>query len=92
MLAVYLTVDFLASSVGAVCRESQVVSQATANTPPTKELHGTHLINGNHQQRSGRRAVSNYSREASADPDSGCRTPHKAESGFGRAATLEDRQ
>ena len=68
------------------------MSQATANACPTKELHGTHSINGNHQQHSGRRVVTDCSREASADPDSSRRTPHKAELGFGRATTSEDRQ
>ena len=57
-------VTFSASLVGAVCRKGFVIHSKRFLD---KELHGTYSINGDHQQRSGRRAATICSRETSAD-------------------------
>ena len=49
------TVDFLASSVGAVYgNDSHLATCKPYERFLDKELHGTYLLDGDHQQRSGR--------------------------------------
>ena len=59
----------------------------------TQELHGTHTLDGHHQQRSGRRAAEIH-RIGETNPDPcGCGgAPHVTKSQFGGAITSKGRR
>ena len=85
-------VTFSASSVGAVCGKrlcSRFVSHSKRFLD--KKLHGTYSINGDHQQRLGRRAVTDCSRKTSADFNRSRGMPHQEKPDFGRTTTPEGR-
>ena len=56
----------------------------------TQELHGTHMLNGYHQQRSRRRATAIHRpRETGSNPHDRSGASHKTDSRSGGTATLE---
>ena len=75
---------------GAVCGNLQLVSHTNASR--TKELHGTYSLDGDHQQRSGRRTTRNCPRETSLDSRRCRGMLHQAKPGSGRATELKERK
>ena len=57
-----------------------------------KELHGTHSLNGKHQQRSGRQTMWNYTWQTCSDSRRGRGAPHSAKSRSGGAVASKERK